>query len=98
MSKSIKIFFVGFATCSLMIFGGCVSLETQKEISIKDAFKPVRTGVYHKVKKDETLWRIAKAYHVTVSEIERANNIPKAAQIENNQLVFIPGAKIILNP
>ena len=49
-------------------------------------------GVYHKVSKQESLWRIAKTYGVTVDEIIKANHIPNAAMIEENQLILIPGA------
>ena len=49
-------------------------------------------GVYHKVDKGETLWRIAKTYDVSVADIVSSNNIPNVAQIEKNQLIFIPGA------
>lgn len=49
-------------------------------------------GIYHKVAKQESLWRIAKTYGVSLDEIVRANNIPNAAVIEENQLVFVPGA------
>lgn len=50
-------------------------------------------GIYHKVAKQESLWRISKTYGVSLDEIVAANNIPNAAVIEENQLVFIPGAK-----
>jgi murein DD-endopeptidase MepM/ murein hydrolase activator NlpD len=50
-------------------------------------------GIYHKVAKQESLWRISKTYGVSLDAIVAANNIPNAAVIEENQLVFIPGAK-----
>ena len=50
-------------------------------------------GVYHKVAKGQTLYRIAKAYGVTVEDIIKSNNIPNAAAIEVDQLVLVPGAK-----
>ncbi|MCX5681834.1 MAG: peptidoglycan DD-metalloendopeptidase family protein [Candidatus Omnitrophica bacterium] len=49
-------------------------------------------GIYHKVEPKETLWRIAEAYGLTVEELVRANNIPDAAHIQENQLIFIPQA------
>lgn len=49
-------------------------------------------GVYHKVQKKETLWRIAKTYQVDIDDIIRSNNIPNGAHLEENQLIFIPGA------
>ena len=55
--------------------------------------KPVeKKGVQHKVQKGETLWRIAKTYQVPVEDIIQSNSIPNAASIEENQLIFIPGA------
>lgn len=78
-----------------MFTTGCVSLRTQRDIDVKIPSETLKQGVYHKVNKRETLWRIAKTYNVSVNEIVRANNIPKAAKIEKNQLVFIPGVKTV---
>lgn len=97
MRSSIKIFFIGIVSSLLMFTAGCVSLETQEEIVVKKIPKLIRQGIYHKVKKGETLWRIAKTYKVPVSAIAQANKIPKAAKIEKDQFVFIPGAKKSLN-
>jgi lipoprotein NlpD len=52
-------------------------------------------GVYHKVNKGETLWRIAKTYRITVEDVIQANHVPSAASIEENQLLFIPGADAV---
>ena len=56
--------------------------------------KPVipKKGIYHKIRDGETLWRIAKTYNISVEELVKENNIPDAAQLEVNQLLFIPGA------
>lgn len=51
---------------------------------------PAQPGIYHKVQPKETLWRIAKAYDVSMDELVRANHIPDAAHIQENQLIFIP--------
>lgn len=56
---------------------------------------PSAKGVYHKVQRGETIWRIAKAYQVGIDEIVRSNNIPNAANVEENQLVFVPGADAV---
>ena len=74
---------------------GCVSMKTQEDIAVKEFPKSDSRGVYHKVKKNETLWRISKTYNVEVNDITKANNIPKEAKIEKNQLVFIPGATTV---
>ena len=74
---------------------GCVSVKDSREV-LKDKHPPPqRKGVYHKVAKGETLWRIAKTYHLTIDDITTANNIPKVAQIERGQLLFIPGADAV---
>ncbi len=52
-------------------------------------------GVYHKVHKGETLWRIAQVYNVSIDEIIKINRIPNVAKVEENQLVFIPGAETV---
>ncbi len=48
-------------------------------------------GVYHSVKKGETLWRIAKAYNCDPDEIARANNLSDST-IEAGSALFIPNA------
>jgi murein DD-endopeptidase MepM/ murein hydrolase activator NlpD len=54
--------------------------------------KPEINGVYHKVKKGETLFQIAELYKVPIEKIVDMNSIPDVARLEDNQLVFIPGA------
>lgn len=84
---------------------GCTTVSPDEEIlneygdhdggpdSGADGFpEPERSGIYHKVAKGETLWRIAKTYGVSITDIISTNNIPDVAQIETDQLVFIPGA------
>ena len=85
----------GFFVIGAVFIGGCVSLETQKETPIDHLPEPDRKGVYHKVGSGESLWRIAKTYDVSIDDIIRVNNIPKAAMIEKDQLVFIPGADFV---
>ncbi|MDD5723989.1 MAG: M23 family metallopeptidase [Syntrophales bacterium] len=56
------------------------------------ATMPKTGGVYHSVKKGETLWRIARAYNCDPNEIARANNLPDTT-IEAGSALFIPDAK-----
>jgi septal ring factor EnvC (AmiA/AmiB activator) len=49
-------------------------------------------GVYHRVKKDETLWRISKTYNTDIDTIVEANNLPNKETVEEGSLIFIPGA------
>lgn len=76
--------------CAIFLVG-CVhtpfyywSLEAQK-------------GVYHKVEKGQTLWRIAKTYNVSVEELIRINKIEDITSIKIGQPIFIPGATEVLN-
>lgn len=91
---------------SLILLSGCATTEyptlpqpsdtsstghRRTEISdAKSIDKP--RGVYHKIAKGQTLWRIAKFYGVGVDEIIASNNIPNAAAVEVDQLILIPGA------
>jgi murein DD-endopeptidase MepM/ murein hydrolase activator NlpD len=49
------------------------------------------TGVYHAVVRGETLWRISRAYGVSVAEIVEANDL-SSFTIRPGQKLFIPGA------
>ncbi len=79
---------------ALGFMAGCATTEYKPlpEISKKVEVKKPE-GIYHRVQKGQTLWRIAKAYGVAVEDIIAANNIPNAAAIEVGQLLLIPGAK-----
>lgn len=53
-------------------------------------------GVYHTVKKRETLWRIADTYNVNLKKLKRANRINDENKIKAGIKLFIPGAKKVL--
>jgi len=66
-------------------FMGCVSVPlTQPPIPSAAA------GIYHRVEKGQTLWRISRVYNVDLEELARINHISDAANIEAGELVFIP--------
>ena len=52
-----------------------------------------REGVYHTVKRHQTLWRICKTYGVDINEVARINHIRDPSRILVGQRIFIPGAK-----
>jgi len=54
-------------------------------------------GVYHRVEKGQTLWRIAKVYGVDIDTLARANGLANAGQIEVGQRLLIPGATTALS-
>lgn len=85
-----KLYIIG----CVVLFSGCASMDTERGIVTNNIIVPeAKGGVYHKVLANHTLWRIAKTYNVSINDIIRANSIPNAAKIEQNQLIFIPGAK-----
>jgi lipoprotein NlpD len=49
-------------------------------------------GIYHVVKRGESLYRIGKAYDLTHQELARINGIADPNQISVGQRIFIPGA------
>ena len=54
-------------------------------------------GIYHRVEKGQTLWRIAKVYGLDVETLARANGLANAGQIEVGQRLLIPGATTALS-
>lgn len=53
-------------------------------------------GVYHKVDKGQTLYRIAKTYDVDIQDVAEFNDITDVTQIKEGQRLFIPGAWNVL--
>lgn len=62
---------------------------------------PVRSdhprGVYHLVKKGETLYSIARAYRVDLQELAEINNVGDPDRIETGSVIFVPEANQILD-
>jgi murein DD-endopeptidase MepM/ murein hydrolase activator NlpD len=86
----------GVGVWLVLSLAGCATVRKDVPLPVPPVPVPVeRKGVQHKVHKGETLWRIAKTYQVTVEDIIQSNGIPNAASIEENQLVFIPGADAV---
>lgn len=56
-----------------------------------------KEGVYHKVAKGVTLYRISSVYKVSIAKIMEANRLRSPSDIKEGQKLFIPGAKKILS-
>jgi len=76
MIRCITIFLAGLLTALLVL--SCTTT-------------PKTGGVYHIVKKGETLWRIAQAYNCDPTEIALINNLPDDT-IQEGSVLFIPNA------
>ena len=50
-------------------------------------------GTYHRVRPGETLYRISKAYGVSVDELTHVNRLTDPSRIEVGQDLLIPGAR-----
>jgi murein DD-endopeptidase MepM/ murein hydrolase activator NlpD len=50
-------------------------------------------GTFHVVQPGESLFRIAKAYDVSLEELLRVNRLKNAREIRPGQRIFVPGAK-----
>ncbi len=62
-------------------------------VVILNACTTTGPGIYHTVKKGETLWRISKTYGVDMQSIAEYNEIYDPNLIYKGQKLFIPGAK-----
>jgi len=80
----------------IFVLSGCATVPSPVNESGEYVTKPtVRQkipGIYHKVEKGQTLWRVAKIYDISIDQIVKANRIPDATQISVGQLLFIPNA------
>ena len=75
----------------ITIFSGCQILKNL------DILTTNQRGVYHTVKKGQTLDSIASAYNISVVRLKRINGVynPRALQIGTR--LWIPGARQVLN-
>ncbi len=47
-------------------------------------------GIYHRIEKGETLWRIARNYGADMEEIKLYNNIENTENLQAGRVIFIP--------
>lgn len=87
-----KLKFISLILC-LSLVTGCAA-KTKKIVPVRPKHFPyVKTsqpGIYHTIKRGETLWRISRIYAVDLNELTRFNKISNVYKIEAGQKVFIP--------
>jgi hypothetical protein len=54
-------------------------------------------GIWHRVREGQTLWRIAKAYRVSLEDIKRANDLDDMVHVTTGAWIRIPGARQVLH-
>ena len=70
-----SVFFISF-----LFLTGCQSFQY-------DPWPDTGEGVYHTVQKDQTLYRIAKAYELDVEVLQRANHIGDPSKLKGNPVM-----------
>lgn len=58
--------------------------------------EPVK-GIYHRVKKGETFWSIARAYHIKTQDLAEANNVDNPDLIAEGSVLFVPDANQVID-
>jgi len=78
-----------FITVFIFTLAGCAPAPVIKE---PKEVPPVtkRGGIYHKVAKGETLWRISKNYGVDIETLVESNSLSDAGNVKVGQQIFIP--------
>jgi len=74
----------------ILLLSGCATIPEELPRQQQKFNVP---GVYHKVLKGQTLWRISKLYDFDLEELARINRISDNSSIEVGQLIFIPNRK-----
>ncbi|MDA8126861.1 MAG: peptidoglycan DD-metalloendopeptidase family protein [Deltaproteobacteria bacterium] len=79
----------------------CIGLALMGAFLLSCAGFPIQNdgprGIYHRVKSGETLWVIAKAYHIKLQDLAEINNISNPDQIEADSVIFIPDANQVVD-
>jgi len=73
---------------ALIFIPSCSGTQVQKE--------PVR-GVYHRVKKGETVYSIARAYRIKLQDLAEINDISDPNLLEEGAVIFIPEANQVID-
>ena len=80
-----------FLLAFALLLNGCAKGPRHASLtSTTPSYSVPAGGIYHTVERGQTLYRIAKTYHVDVSELMRVNHIYNPTQLEVGQKLFIP--------
>ena len=77
-----------FILLALLLILSCFSPQMQKTQAM---------GVYHRVKINETVRMIARAYHVKLQDLVEMNNITDLNSIKEGSVIFIPDANQVID-
>lgn len=92
--KRYKVFTYLLPTIYYLLFlSGCVTSPVGTMPPVITPQVAPLPGIYHRVEKGQTLWRIAKTYDVDLDELARINRITDTSSIEVGQMILIPNRK-----
>ena len=98
----------GLALCVVLAAFGCAgpiagsripaahSATPHSERPVPQTGEQITIGVDHVVERGQTVWRIAQAYGVEVDVLARANRLDDPTKLDTGQVLFIPGAVVVL--
>lgn len=66
---------------------------TSKPVEDADPVPLEQDGLWHMVRPGETLSAIARAYDISVVELQRVNNLPDASELRVGKVLWVPGAE-----
>jgi len=95
LRKSLKVIAKGNFLVCLLTFIGCATVAP-----VLPPKPPTATsaGIYHRVEKGQTLWRISKMYNVDLQDLVNLNHIQDSTRIELNQYILIPNPTGVVFP
>lgn len=74
----------------VFFFSSCATIP--EGVETKGRADRVAPGVWHRVKRGQTLWRISKTYQVSIELLKEVNDIDDTQNIAEGTWIFIPGA------
>ncbi len=80
----------------VLVFSGCATAPKVTAPVLPDSAGVPAT--FHRVKKGQTLWRIARLYGMDADELSSLNNIQDSAKLEIGQKLLIPAGRKIQVP
>ncbi len=86
MIKRLMVFTLVLAATAIL--AGCAGVGSISTPLKRD------TGLYHKIRPKETLWRISRMYGVEVEALASANGLKDAKKILAGQLLYIPAPDV----
>jgi murein DD-endopeptidase MepM/ murein hydrolase activator NlpD len=78
-----------------LLGSACVTTEavSPRAGALETHVEPDQALVTHRVEKGQTLYRISRAYGLTVEELMDANRIDDPRELKAGELLYVPGAK-----